>query len=80
MLNNTQNDMIKLNKILKFKLCKIDKKYEKFNINKTIYLNKSLEDEIIEIANDNGLTYQNALRLLLKQGIKKYNEVFECQK
>ena len=50
-------------------------KTEKFNINKTIYLNKSLEDEIIKIAHDNGLTYQNGLRWLLKQGIKEYNKI-----
>ena len=49
-------------------------KTEKFNINKCIYLNKSLQDEIVKIANDNGLTYQNGLRWLLKQGIKEYNK------
>ena len=55
-------------------------KYEKFNIKNSIYLNQTLKNEIIKIANENGLTYQNALRWLLKQGIKKYNEGFKCQK
>lgn len=49
-------------------------KKEKFNIKNSIYLNQTLKNSIIEIANDNGLTYQNALRWLLKQGIKEYNK------
>lgn len=50
-------------------------KTEKLNIQSSIYLNKSLKDEIVKIANDNGLTYQNGLRWLLKQGIKEYNKI-----
>lgn len=46
---------------------------EKVNIKNTIYLNRSLDEAINHIAEENKWNFQKTLRYLLSKGIEDYN-------
>lgn len=45
-------------------------KKEVHNIKKTIYLNRSLDEMIMKIAEENKCSFQKTMRYLIKNGIK----------
>ena len=47
---------------------------EKFNIKNSIYLNMSLENDIVEIAEENNCNYQKTIRYISNKAVKQYKE------
>lgn len=43
------------------------------NIKKTIYLNRSLDEAIVEFATNKGWSFQKTMRYLINVGLESYN-------
>lgn len=52
-------------------------KNEVHNIKKTIYLNRSLDEMIMKIAEENKCSFQKTMRYLIKNGIKNKQVVLK---